>query len=237
MGYRRWGGSARRVLLSLMLLAAATACGGGGGGGGPTPSPSPSPSPSPGPSPTPMVVFSDDFSSGSLTDYLLCSNPGLGAPPMISNAGNPGPGLLLSGNGSEATSVTSFDLSQGLTIEWDSNINGSASNRGGLSLGTGCNGPAADTLAAGISNVDGFGQQFILNGMIIGTIANPPPPLDWTSLRVTIAQSGTVDYYVNGILEFQSSTSVSVSSPRPISFQQTASATASFIDNVVLTQP
>ena len=190
--------------------------------------------------PDPTTLFSEDFSSSSLENWSLCDT----SPPEITATGNPGPALLLNGitgpvlpPASQAATNQVFDASAGLTIEWDMEaIGNNATQRGGLSTATGCNGVASDTLAAGVdviaSNPGSY--RLYLDGILIDTIEEAVPAT-FLRYKVRISSSGTVEYFVNDSHRHTSESVISARSPTPVIMQ--AAGGRIIVDNITVTTP
>jgi hypothetical protein len=187
-------------------------------------------------------LFSDDFSSSSLASkWSACT--AAGGSVMI-GTGNPSPGLDLtdpnggSGDANQpcATSLTLFDISQGLTISWDETP-GVGSQPSGLSANvTNACDPSAPLLAGVIFSAPAV--SFIVNGSIINTYKDARLNGGWTHFEVSIAPNGIVSYSVNGLLMEKSLVPVRGSGSHPLIFRmQSNCCTDVFVDNVLVTRP
>lgn len=204
-------GLVRSVLL-LVIVVLIPACGSGGGGGGGAP--------------PPIVLLSDDF-SGTLSNWTADGKAVLNA-----GAGNPAPSVSATG----ATTAANFNFSSGLTVKWDFYFPlpypGGATLWGGVNSGT----PAAPGFGAGIGvGPSTINWQCYLNGAVVFMAAFAPPQPSWSNLEVKILPNGTVQYFVNASMIYQSVGTVSFTSPRGVLLGSAFGGIGA--DNVVVTVP
>jgi len=203
-----------RLLFVVLIFALVPACGGGGGDGG---------------APSPVVVLSDDFADLSNWTYG-------GSTQISSGGGNPPPSMFVNNPTMGGWSVTSdtYDFTSGITVSWHQYIVDGGSSTHNAYAGINSADSPLMTMGAGIQRYGDQAFRCYLNGVILYSVFSTVSPYSWAIYKVSIFADGTVAYYVNDVLVYHSTMTVSFTSPKNLFF---TSSTYAYFDNVVVTIP
>lgn len=204
--------SVARALTCLVLAALLPACGGGGSGVS---------------TPAQIVLLSDDFQGGSLSNWALDWTSSIST-----YYGNPPTSIYAGG----ATTAQAFDFSSGLTVQFDlytpSPLPTGTLLWGGINSGTSIIPGLGAGIGVGLSSTK---WQCYLNGAVVHTSFYGPGQAYWSTLSVKILRDGTVQYYIDNYMIHHSSGTVSFTSPRTALLGIPSGWI--YADNIVVTVP